>query len=364
MRPEANQDGAATAGPPPAFVLRGRVLTPDGTPLAGALVRVATPQSYLRLYQTTNSLTPTNIASGISNRLAKTLKQPASTNTAADGSFVIGLPELPKDGMAAVVVNSDAGYALVTADELSANPDVVVQPWARIDGVLRIGKSVGSNQTVNLGIWGSSVLYDWNLVSHAASAKTDAAGRFVFPRVAPVDVWLTRQVMVRSNDWRQSGHHYVKVSPGDQIVLQLGGDGHPVTGRVLWDSTNKLVFHGSMWAKQRHGMHPPRGWRQMSDKERRDYEREWRDSPEGELFKGEVRNYEFAVSPEGALWVEDVLPGSYRLQVRTEVPATGAKNAQQAAVAEVDLDMPETPDGGNDEPLDIGTLYPRAAFPP
>ena len=25
------------------------------------------------------------------------------------------------------------------------------------------------------------------------------------------------------------------------------------------------------------------------------YEREWRDTPEGELFKGEVRNYEFAV---------------------------------------------------------------------
>jgi RNA polymerase sigma factor (sigma-70 family) len=357
MSPEANQAGAAAIAPlPPAWVLRGTVRTPEGKPLAGALVRVATPQSHVRLYQTTNSLTPTNVVRGASNRLAKAPPQPVWTNTAADGGFVIGLPARPKDGMAAVVATSDAGYALVTADELSSNPDLMVELWARIEGVLRVGHAVGSNQPVELGIWGSSALYEWNLVSHSASTKTDADGRFVFPRVAPVDVWLTRRVMVRSNDWRQSGHHYVKVSPGDKIVVQLGGTGRPVTGRVSWDSTNKLVFHGSMWAKQHHGMRPPRDWPQMSVEERRQYELAWRESPEGGLFKEEVRNYEFAVSPGGAFWVEDVSPGSYRLQVRS-APAT-PEDKQPAAVAEIDLDVGPTPAGHKDEPLDIGMLSP------
>src|SRR5438445_781909 len=98
--------------------------------------------------------------------------------------------------------------------------------------------------------------------------------------------------MVRTNDGRQSGHHYVKVLPGDQLVVQLGGAGRALTGRVLWDSTNKLVFYGSIWASQAPGIRHPRDWKNRSRAEQRQYERAWRDSPEGELFKDSVRNYE------------------------------------------------------------------------
>jgi len=91
---------------------------------------------------------------------------------------------------------ADAGYAVATADDLSANPDVVVKPWGRIEGVLRIGRSPGTNQMVNIGIWGSSETYEWTIVAHGMSVRTDAEGRFVFPRVAPGDVWLTRSVAV------------------------------------------------------------------------------------------------------------------------------------------------------------------------
>jgi hypothetical protein len=341
------------------FVLRGRVQTPDGKPLAGALVRAATPQAYVRLYQTTNSAPPTNVASAVSNQPARAPRQAPSTITAADGSFVIGLLESPKDGLAAVVVNSDAGYGLVTADELSANPVVVVQPWARLEGVLRVGKSLASNETVNIGIWGSTELYDWNLVQHGASTKTDANGRFVFPRLAPVDVWLTRTVMVRTNDGRQSGHHYVKVLPGDQLQVQLGGVGRALTGRVSWDSTSKLVFYGSMWANQKHSMRWPRNVKEMTIDEKRYYERAWRVSPDGEWFKNEVRNYEFPVQPDGTFWVNDVLPGSYRLNVRADERAPDGKGMRNAAVAEVRLDVPELFAGESDEPIDLGTLTLR-----
>src|SRR5262249_42680085 len=238
--------------------------------------------------------------------------------SAADGRFAFGLPADPPEGKAVVAVNDDAGYAVATAADLSANPDVVVQPWGRIEGVLRVGKSLGSNQTVNIGILGTTETYEWNLVGHGLSVKTDANGRFDFPRVAPGDWWLTRTVAVRPGDGRQSGHHYVKVGPGERVRVTLGGIGCTLKGRIESVLSTNLVFYGRMWARETHGMRPPRNWRNMSAEEKRLHIRAWRDSPESEPFKREVRNYEFPLQADGTFRVEDVLPGSYRMQVRAD----------------------------------------------
>ena len=327
-----------------AFVLRGKLQRPNGQPLTGAQVHVATIGGMVRLYYPTNWV-PTNA------QVSKTW-----TTSAADGAFVVGLATAPREGKAVVVVNDDAGYAVVTADELAVNPSVTVQPWGRIEGVLRIGNSVGSNQTVNIGIWGTSETYEWNIVSHSYSVRTDAAGRFVFPRVAPGDVWLTRSVAVRPGEGRQSGHRYLKVAPGDQLVVQLGGTGRTLSGRIERPSDEKLIFYGSMWARESHGMRPPRNWRTMSAEEKRLYIRQWRDSAESEPFKEEVRNYEFPVQSNGTFRVEDVLPGIYRMQVRADAPLVKGQSPRLAAKAEIQIDVPEG--SPSDEPLDVGVLVP------
>src|SRR6185503_54113 len=161
------------------FVLRGRLQKPDGKPVSSAQIHVATIGGMVRLYYLTNPV-PANA------RISRTW-----TTSAADGSFAVGLPAVPPQGKAVVVVNDDAGYAIATAEDLVANPIVIVQPWGRIEGALKIGKSIATNQMVNIGIWGTSETYEWNIVSHDMSVKTDANGRFIFPRVAPGDVWLT-----------------------------------------------------------------------------------------------------------------------------------------------------------------------------
>jgi len=364
----------------PTWVLRGTVRTPDGKAVAGALVRVATSRRPVPLYQTTSSTSPTNIASPLSPRneidrfvLAKlepkelepasaqytnTSKLPPSTNTAADGSFVFDLP-IPPDARAAVVVSCDAGYALVTGLELLTNSDVTVQSWGQIEGVMRIGQSLATNQTVNISIWGSDETYDWNLVWHGTSARTDANGRFAFPRVAPGDVWLTHRVSVQPGDERQSGHQYVRVEPGSQVRVQLGGVGVAVTGRVDWPFNDRLNFYGTMWANQSHGMRPPDNWNTMTMEEKRVYERIWRNSPEGEQFKKEVRNYEFRVQPDGSFRVEDVLPGSYQMQVRADAQKRKGESARLAASAETQVEVPKTTSRKFDEAIDAGVLSPQ-----
>ena len=328
-----------------AFVLRGKLLKPDGKPVGGAQIHVATIGGMVRLYYLTNAV-PTNA------RVSRTW-----TLSAADGTFAVGLSAVPREAKAVIAVNDDAGYAVATADELSANPEVIVQPWGRIEGVLRVGKSAGSNQMVNIGIWGSGETYEWTIVSHGFSVKTDGNGRFVFPRVAPGDVWLTRSVVVRPGEGRQSGHHYVRVDPGGRVEVTLGGTGCTVTGRLEagWDTN--LIFHGSMWARERHGMRTPRNWRSLSAEERRLYAREWRDSPESEPFKREVRNYEFPVRADGTFRVEDVLPGTYRMQVRADARVARGEAPRLAAKAEIQIEVPDPSDA--EEPLDVGTLSPE-----
>jgi RNA polymerase sigma factor (sigma-70 family) len=330
-----------------AFVMRGKVQTPDGQPLSGALIRAAWPGAMVRLYHVTNTI-PTNA------RISRTW-----TTSARDGTFAIGLPSMPARGQAVAVVNSDAGYAVATADDLSANSNVVVQAWGRIEGVLRIGRTLGTNQQVNIGIWGTSETYEWNIVGHGISVQTDAEGRFVFPRVAPGDVWLTRSVAVRPGDGRQSGHYHVRVGPGENLQVNLGGTGCLLTGRVDFaEMPTNLVFYGSMWAREVQPMRTPRNWRSLPAEERRRAVREWRDSPDSDPFKKSVRNYEFPVRADGFFRVDDVLPGSYRMQIRADAPEVPGEKRRSglAAKVEIQVEVPETSEAG--ETLDLGALVP------
>jgi len=140
--------------------------------------------------------------------------------------------------------------------------------------------------------------------------------------------------------------------------VQFGGNGRAVMGRMEYNSAEKLNFYGTLWA-QDHGMRAPPNWREMSAEEKRKYVRSWRGSPQGERFKNEVGNFEFPVKPDGTFWVDDVRPGRYRMQVRTDAKVPKGQSPRLAAMAEIHIDVPEAA-GNSDAPVDVGTLYPHA----
>jgi hypothetical protein len=339
------------------FALHGFVRDVAGKPLAGVSVQLATPKRSLRAYAPPPA--PPAMVSVVPFKAA-TVKPPIGlfAITATNGEFTLFAPASPAEMKLAVFVTNEVGYALVTGAELAANPDIIVQPWARLEGVVRVGRSPATNQTVHIGTWGSESIYEWSLVSHSSSARTDANGKFVFAKVAPGDLWLTQFVEVRPRDRRESGHQFVHLEPGETVTVQLGGKGQPIVGKVECDSSAKLLFIGSMWAHAP-AMRHPRNWNKMDAEERRVYERQWRSSPESLGFKEGVRNYGFAVRPDGTFRLDDVLPGKYRMQVRGETP--GKKNAEQVAVGEIEVEVGEVPGGWTEEAFDVGVITAKAS---
>ena len=328
---------------PPAgnTLIKGRVTLPDGSPLAGAEVTVAA-------------------AGGAAVSAYRPLNRGAlSAVTGPDGTFEFR----NQPAKSAVLVRSKNGYALTTAGQLSSAPDVVVQPWGRIEGTLRAGDKPLANQTVAIGRWGSGDLYDWSLVDHTTTSRTDANGKFTFPSVAPGDAWVTHRVVLTPGDARDSNHQHVHVLPGQTTNLQLGGQGQPVIGRVIFPELppmpgNVIRVHGALWRHSEFNMPRPPEWDQMDAEDRRLYEHEWRSSPDGVAWKRSVCNYEFPVSSDdGAFRIPDVRPGRYTMQIRFELRDQTSQQVNFRTTADRHLIvLDEPPPAGAPAAIDVGHI--------
>ena len=62
--------------------------------------------------------------------------------------------------------------------------------------------------------------------------------------------------------------------------------------------------------------------------------------------------------------VDDVPAGRYRLHVRAEGPKPNGRGTRLIAVAEIDVKLPDMPEGRSDEPLDVGDLHPKPVAQP
>jgi RNA polymerase sigma factor (sigma-70 family) len=339
--PSKTAGGGAAQPParPAGILIKGRVTTPEGKPLAGAEVTVAAvvPVSVYRLF---NFGAPIAV-------------------TGPDGTFEF--PEQPPKST--VLIRSLQGYALTTAGQLASSPDVAVNAWGRIEGVLRAGDKPLANEVVGINRWGSGELYDWSQVSHTTTATTDAEGRFVFPSVAPGDAWVYHRVRLAPGDLRDSNHTHVEVLPGKTAQLQLGGQGTPVIGVVLFpelpiapDSAPRA--YGALWRNPEFSMPRPADWDTMDDEHRRQYEHQWRSTPDGRAWKRSVCNYEIPINADGTFRIEDVRPGRYHMHIRYEIRDKTRDQVRALATADRNLHVPEPQTPGDKTPIDVGDIYP------
>jgi thiol-disulfide isomerase/thioredoxin len=236
-----------------------------------------------------------------------------------------------------LVVAADAGFADATSDEFAKTGKVVLQPWGRIEGEVRIGRQPAAYQSVvylpelpsNRGDVYRMRSYDYHFTA-------DSQGRFAIDRVIPGRGHVARSLdTTYRGAW--CGYVAVEVKPGQTTQVRLGGKGRPVIGRVVLDGTPP----------------EPVAWRTNDPAVL--------ELPRAERRKATARWLTFAsgFDANGTFRIEDVEPGAYELEIPVNAPSDRTTNGPDRArmgEAILPVTVPEGPEG---QPVDIGDVKVR-----
>jgi peroxiredoxin/uncharacterized GH25 family protein len=318
----------------------GTVLSPDGKPLAGVTVALVTPSQEVM----------------ISNGWPPDRRDSAVVETDREGRFAFPA----QDGRYSVVLLDDRGFALRTDKELAASRAVRLEPWARVEGTVRVGPKPGAGETMHLGVESpdqapGAAPRPW----FDSSATADAQGRYAFERVPPGKVFVARQIKLSERSTGYSHTVTAEVKPGATAHLDVGGTGRPVVGRVTAPGGEKVD-----WAYGFNGLRAAmpdlKVPRDATPQQRAERVKAWEASPEGKAYAERSRtNYTVKVEPDGSFRVDDVPAGTYDLSITVNEPPVGNQcgiGGDQLGSVRHTFTVPEMPGGRGDDPLDVGTL--------
>jgi len=279
--------------------INGTVLLPNGRPAAGAQVALTATGYQLEL----------NHAELIGN---------TSLVVIADRDGRFSLP--PKQSALGIVALNENGYAEVGVREFENGSKITLQPWGRIEGVLRIGARLGTNEEVSLAVFGriESIFHN----SPAYRAVTDREGKFVFTDVPPVVCGVSHKGV---------GDQFT-IMAGQTNRITVGGTGRPVIGKLLASMTARTG--GKQWTNIALEAEP-----------------------------GDRGSIPALIAPDGTFRMEDVKAGTWGLSAEVLLSKTGG-GVQLICVAGRTIVVPEMPGGRSDEPLDLGTVEPIMVHSP
>jgi beta-lactamase regulating signal transducer with metallopeptidase domain/thiol-disulfide isomerase/thioredoxin len=223
-----------------------------------------------------------------------------------------------------VIVVDDRGYAEIHRKPGEQPGDLVLKPWARVEGRL-----IHAGQPVP-GVWVSFTpvrLLNDTLphIQDSFAVKTDRDGRFVFPRVPPVKAYVRAQLSVWNEyPFTSSQTVPLEVQPGETIALNLGGEGTLVKGRVVLsgDAASKIDLHKSLnWLMRRTpGIEPPPEVQASGLSARDGWNNAWTSTREGSAFIETLHTYFVVLDADGRFQISGVPAGDYDLAFRLYEP--------------------------------------------
>jgi hypothetical protein len=297
----------------PASAITGVVSTPAGSPAAGAAVAMLGGSMRVQMQSPARFLDY-----GPDPRQHR-------TRTATDGSFRLSSR---REGTRIIVIH-DTGFANLPL-ESAREGDIVLQPWGRIEGVIKVGSQPGANLELSAQ---ATPGYPDGLAFYYR-AKSDAAGRFVFEKVPTGQVDVSRSMLTPfSRDGTgltaSTQLRTVAVAAGQTTQVSLGGAGVQVRGRLVLQTPR-----------------PDAAIEQAAQNLR----------PANQVPDPTAvpRGYGFFCQPDGTFVIEDVPPGEYVLELR--VNAVKDRNNPDSAFGFpiAKLDTPITIPENQTEPFDLG----------
>jgi peroxiredoxin len=301
------------------------------------------------------------------------------------------------DSYQALVLH-DSGYAAVPVQELTGETEVRLRPWAKVESRLLIGANPGANESIRLSP--ANLPYEhhprhFSPLQLFLTTTTDGEGRFVFDRVPPVHVQVYHEPRVRDarvGTIPVSQNVKLTLRPEEMHQLTLGGQGRPVTGRMVvngyegeidWRADVQHLdlivpeppelpdllslsrkFAEALRAaitdaeKERLRAEHERGRQTAIDQTRLFYA-----SEAGWQYHFAKRRYALNFAQDGTFRIDDVPGGRYLLKMDLrEGSGSGPMrfSAPRIANLEKEIEVPDSPGGRTDEAVDLGVIELQA----
>jgi hypothetical protein len=251
------------------------------------------------------------------------------------------------DDIHTVMVVHSSGFAQFSRAALSDQDFIQLQPWGRLEGtVLSGGKpAVGREFSLEFAEINSTDLW---FGYTAYRAKSDEAGKFIFPLVPPGKLKLLRIIPVK-NGWSNKPEKDVEIRPGETTQVAIGGEGYTVTARVRWpagfDQNSLQHLMATVCTPT-----PAYLIELAKDPARRDRLQEM---PEVQAFKNSRKEFRMGYSGDGEVSAEEVTPGEYMLSIYAFLRDPESKTNMTGLVGEVRITVPANPPHGK---IDVGEV--------
>jgi len=319
----------------PEDAVEGVVLLPDGNAAAGVQVALCAERGVglgrARFLNSTDTVT---------------------TQTDADGHFSF------KAGLAAraVVAVDQQGFASVSIAPTNHSVSIQLQPWGRIEGVLRLTTQPNAGQPILLAAPPGSGPGEETvgLSPGAYTTKTDEQGHFVFEQAPPgqFNLFLAKLNVPYNHQTP------VQIQPGATTRVQIGGAGAILSGRLVLSQPGQAID----WSKQliiptlRTRLPVPAG---LSGGARAEWYGKYAKSEEGRARIRASCNYPLDVQADGAFTVEDVPPGGYELSGQLSDAAVDLSRGffgHTIGSFQQDVTVPQPPEGQSTQKIDLGAI--------
>jgi len=155
----------------------------------------------------------------------------------------------------------------------------------------------------------------------------------------------------------------IEVAPRQTVKVEIGGQGRPVAGEVTLPSgmARKLDLapgDGSLSVKGPE-MPQPEGFMSWDQQKRYAHSRQWYLSPAGKAARRARRSYGFSIKSDGSFRADDVVPGTYELNISIQNTLRFWGQPGEARIqghCKQTVEVKPIPSGRSDASLDVGTL--------